>query len=136
MKGYLLDTNVISELLKKRPAVQVTNRFRVVQTEQLFTSVICVMELRYGAIRHPLGKQLWKRIVDEVLTQLQILHLGWEEADMAGEILAKLEKSGTPIGVEDILIGATALTHELIVVTRNTKHFLYIQDLAVENWWD
>lgn len=136
MKGYLLDTNVISELLKKRPAVQVTNRFRVVQTEQLFTSVICVMELRYGAIRHPLGKQLWKRIVDEVLSQLQILHLGWEEADMAGEILAKLEKSGTPIGVEDILIGATALTHEFIVVTRNTKHFLYIQGLAVENWWD
>ena len=136
MKGYLLDTNVISELLKKRPAVQVTNRFRVVQTEQLFTSVICVMELRYGAIRHPLGKQLWKRIVDEVLSQLQILHLGWEEADMAGEILAKLEKSGTPIGVEDILIGATALTHELIVVTRNTKHFLYIQDLVVENWWN
>jgi len=136
MKGYLLDTNVISELLKKRPAVQVTNRFRVVQTEQLFTSVICVMELRYGAIRHPLGKQLWKRIVDEVLSQLQILHLGWEEADMAGEILARLEKGGTPIGIEDILIGATALTHELIVVTRNTKHFLYIQDLAVENWWD
>ena len=78
-----------------------------------------------------------KRIVDEVLSQLlRILHLGWEEADMAGEILAKLEKSGTPIGVEDILIGATALTHELIVVTGIQSNFLYIQDLVVENWWN
>ncbi|MFO1428754.1 MAG: PIN domain-containing protein [Candidatus Competibacteraceae bacterium] len=134
MKGYLLDTNVILELLKKRPAVQVINRFRAVQAEQLFTSSICVMELRYGAARHPLGKQLWKRIVDEVLVRLRVLQLGWEEADMAGQLLTKLEKSGTPIGVEDILIGATALARKLTVVTRNTKHFLYIQSLEVENW--
>jgi predicted nucleic acid-binding protein len=136
VKGYLLDTNLISELLKKRPSAQVLDRLRAVREEALFTSAICVMELRYGAARHPAGEQLWERIKHEALLRVQILPVGPEEADKAGEVLAMLEACGKPIGVEDVLIGATALVHGLAVVTRNIKHLSRIQRLRVESWWD
>ena len=136
MKGYLLDTNLISELLKKRPSAQVLTRLRAVRQEALFTSAICVMELRYGASRHPAGDQLWQRINYEVLSRVQILPVGSEEAAKAGEVLAMLATRGEPIGVEDVLIGATALVHELAVVTRHIKHLSRIRGLRVESWWN
>ncbi len=53
---------------------------------------------------------------------------------MAGEILSSLQAKGTPIGVEDLLIGAIASSNGLIVVSGNTKHFSRISDLPLENW--
>jgi predicted nucleic acid-binding protein len=63
------------------------------------------------------------------------LPLGYEEATRAGEILAKLEARGTSIGLEDVLIGSTALVHGISVATRNVKHLSRIEGLTVENWW-
>lgn len=100
------------------------------------TSSICVTELRYGAARHPQGNALWTRITSEVLSGLQVLPLAQEEAERAGDLLAALDSRGKPIGIEDVLIGATALTHNLIVATRNVKHFDRIEGLTVENWWE
>lgn len=53
----------------------------------------------------------------------------------AGDLLAALERRGQPIGLEDVLIGATALAGSLTVVTRNLRHFARIPGLAVESWW-
>jgi predicted nucleic acid-binding protein len=135
LSGYLLDTNVLSELLKKRPDPGVLERLSRTPREDLATSSVCVFELRYGAARRPDGGALWNRIAGEVLPRIQILTLGSEEAERAGDLLAKLHSRGEPIGLEDVLIGATALAHGFVVATRNVRHFDRIDGLIVENWW-
>jgi len=133
--SYLLDTNVISELFKKKPSAAVLERVRSVPPQALATSVVCVTELRYGTARHPRGGALWKRIVSEVLSRIDVLSLRWEESIRAGDLMAALQRSGQPLGIEDVLIAATALERDLVVVTRNVKHFARIERLSVESWW-
>lgn len=136
MTGYLLDTNVLSELVRKRPFPGVTERLRSIPQDQLVTSSICVTELRYGAARHPQGDALWKRISSEVLVHIRVLPLGSREAERAGELLAALEERGEVIGIEDVLIGATAMVNDLAVATRNVRHFSRLDRLVVESWWE
>ena len=133
--NYLLDTNVLSEILKKRPKPGVLDRLKATPSRSLTTSVVCVTELRYGTARHPQGIKLWDRIAREVLPRIRIIPIGEAEAVRAGDLLAGLASSGMPIGIEDVLIGATALEGNLIVVTRNARHFRRIPGLAVESWW-
>ena len=136
MSGYLLDTNVLTELIRKRPSPGVLERLRSISPSDLATSSICLTELRYGAARHPQGDALWVRIADEVLSHVRVLPLGSEEAERAGELLAALEKRGEVIGIEDVLIGATALVNNLAVATRNVRHFNRLDGLEVESWWE
>jgi tRNA(fMet)-specific endonuclease VapC len=136
LKGYLLDTNVLSELLKKRPHPGVVSRVEDLRPEQAATSVVCIAELRYGAARRHDGGALGARITRELLPQLRILPLGLPAAVRAGEILADLAERGEPIGLEDVYIAATALENQLTAVTRNLRHFSRIRDLAAESWWE
>ena len=135
MRGYLLDTNVLSEVIKKRPEPSVLARLREVAPGSAFTSVVCVTELRYGARRRPGAQVLWERIAREVLSRVRVLPFGEPEALRAGDLLADLEAAGQPIGIEDVLIGATALVGSLTVSTRNVRHFRRLLGLAVECWW-
>jgi predicted nucleic acid-binding protein len=135
LTGYLLDTNVLSEVLRKRPEPRVVERLREVAPGAVFTSVVCLTELRYGAKRRAAGDGLWERIAREVLGRVRILPLGEAEALKAGDLLAALEAAGQPFGVEDVLIGATALVGSLTVATRNVRHFRRLPGLAVESWW-
>ena len=135
MSGYLLDTNVLSEILKKRPEPRVIERLAALPSRAVATSVICVAELRHGAARRPQHTGLWTRIARDVLPRVSILPIHEAEAIRAGDLLASLESMGKPIGLEDVLIGATALENRLAVVTRNTRHFRQIPGLAVESWW-
>ena len=136
MAGYLLDTNLLSEIIRKRPEVSVLAHLREAPQDALFTSSVSVMELRFGAVRTRGGSLLWERIRKEVLARVKILPLDEETAERAGDILADLEARGSPIGIEDVLIGATALVANLSVVTRNVKHLSRIRGLVVENWWE
>lgn len=135
MSGYLLDTNVLSELVRKHPSPGVVERLEAVPAAQLHTSSVCVMELRFGTARRPNGATLWARIRRDVLGRVTILPLGIDEAVAAGEILADLERVGERIGVEDVLIAATARTKALTVVTRNVRHLSRVRDLGVEDWF-
>ncbi|HXH95272.1 MAG TPA: PIN domain-containing protein [Thermoanaerobaculia bacterium] len=132
---YLLDTNVLSEVIRKDPNVGVLQRLNEVAPRDLVTSVVCVAELRHGAARVAHGARLWKRIRDEILSRVNVLPLGEAEAIRAGDLLATLEARGEPIGIEDVWIGATALEYGLQVVTRNLKHFRRIPGLTSESWW-
>lgn len=133
--GYLLDTNVLSELLRKRPEPAVVRALNVIPAEDLYTSSLCVMELRRGSRRHPKAEQLWERIRGQLLSRVQILAFDEREAVLAGDITAQLAINGTPIGTEYALIAATALAHGLTVATRNTVHFSQVGTLRVINWW-
>lgn len=135
MSGFLLDTNVLSEVLKKRPETSVLDRILETEDAGLSTSSVTVMELRFGAARHPNGTRLWKRITDELLPRVEVLPVDGQVAERAGEVLADLESRGVRIGTEDVLIAATALVHDLTVATRNLRHFQRVPGLAAESWW-
>ncbi|MBI4573334.1 MAG: PIN domain-containing protein [candidate division NC10 bacterium] len=131
---YLLDTNALSELVKKRPHPGFIQRLRRHPADAFFTSCICVMELRQGASGRVDTESFWGRIVRDVVTRFSILGFGTKEAIVAGDLLAHLAKRGEVIGLEDVLIGSTALVRDFTVVTANVRHFQRIPDLRVENW--
>ena len=132
---YLLDTNVLSEVIRKDPNRGVLQRLNELAARDVVTSAVCVAELRHGAARVAHGALLWRRIAREILSRVDILPMGEAEAVRAGDLLATLEARGEPIGIEDVWIGATALEHGLRVVTRNLKHFQRIPGLTSESWW-
>ncbi len=132
---YLLDTNVLSEVLKKRPARSVQRRLSGIPLRHLHTSAVCVMELRFGAMQRRDGEALWARIRSEVLDRVRVLRFGSAEAERAADLLAALESKGEPIGLEDVMISATALESDLVVVSRNLRHLERVPGLRVESWW-
>jgi predicted nucleic acid-binding protein len=132
---YLLDTNVLSELIRLRPDPLVETRFET-EIEALFTSVICVEEIRYGAKIGPPGNRLWERSQTEVLPRLTILALDEALAIAAADLRAEWKIGGKPTGYRDGLIAATAKTKGLILVTRNTRHFDHVTGLQVQNWFE
>jgi len=131
---YLLDTNILSEVLKKRPNALLIERLTKNAQASQFTSCICVLELRYGTQRRPDHELFWRRIRAELLSRITVLDLTENVAVIAGDLLALLERRGEPIGLPDILIAATALANRLTVVTANTRHFRKIPNLKIENW--
>ena len=131
----LLDTNALSELLKRRPHERFLGRLAEVEATRLVTSAICLFELRHGCRRRPDGRRLWERIEREVVGRVTVLPFGREEAFRAGDIQADLTTRGIPIGIEDVMIGATALVHGCRVVTRNVRHLARVPGLAVLDWW-
>jgi tRNA(fMet)-specific endonuclease VapC len=131
---YLLDTNILSELVKKRPNHNLLQHLQSNSAQSLFTSCICVMELRFGSALRKDFKSFWQNIEREIISRVNVISLGHEEVLIAGDILADLKKSGKSIGIEDLLIGSTALSHNLIMVTANVRHFSRIKGLTVENW--
>ncbi len=130
----LLDTNILSELIKRQPSPHLMARLASEPAQSLFTSCICVMELRFGSALREDFEQFWSRISEEILSRVNILPLNLDEVLVAGDILAFLQRTGQPIGIEDVLIAATALNHQCTLVTANTRHFTKIGQLAVENW--
>ena len=132
---YLMDTNILSELVKKTPNKNLVAKIKDVPSASLYTASVCVMELRYGALRRGNYEDLWLNIQQRIISKIRILDFSYHEAMKAAEVLYELHLLGQPIGIEDILIGSIALSHGLVVVTANTKHFSRIPNLHVENWF-
>ena len=131
---YLLDTNILSELVKKRPNPHVLSQLRSKSALTLFTSCICIMELRFGSALRDDFDVFWQKINKEIISRVKIIPIGEKEALVSGDILADLRKTGQSIGMEDVLIAASALTNRCTLVTANTRHFSRIKALKVENW--
>jgi len=92
------------------------------------------MELRYGALRRGNPADLWSKIEKSILSKVRILNFSYKDALKAAKLLSELYSIGQPIGFEDVMIGAIALSNCLVVVSANTKHFSRITDLKSENW--
>jgi tRNA(fMet)-specific endonuclease VapC len=128
---YLLDTNILSSLLKQ-PAGTVARRIRTVGEGTVCTSIIVACELRYGVAKK--GSVTLSGKVEQMLSAIEILPLD-EDADAHyGALRTTLEKAGAPIGANDYLIAAHALALDLTLVTDNTGEFSRVPGLIVENW--
>jgi len=131
---YLLDTNILSELIKKRPNPRFLAHLRSKPAHTLLTSSICVMELRFGSALRKDFEIFWAKINGEIISRVNIVAFGEKEAVVAGDILAEMRKTGQDIGIEDALIAASAMTNQCIMVTGNIRHFSRIPGMSVENW--
>lgn len=131
MNGYMLDTNIISALLRD-PDGQAAHHIERVGHQKICTSIIVAAELRYGCAKKESPKLLAK--VESLLDTIPILPLELPVDNKYGDIRAKLEASGETIGANDLLIGAHASTLGLTLVTGNTREFKRIRGLKVENW--
>jgi tRNA(fMet)-specific endonuclease VapC len=132
---YLLDTNILSELIRKQPDAGVLARAGLLDQRDCFASEITFFELRFGAMLRPDSAAFWQRLEEELLPAVTWLPVTREVHLHAADFSAWLEKSGERIGNEDCWIAATAVEHGLVLVTRNESHFNRIPGLRVENWF-
>jgi tRNA(fMet)-specific endonuclease VapC len=129
---YLLDTNVCIRILNGSPP-GVIERLEGLDPADLATSAVVRAELVYGA-RKSLHVAANLRLVDAFFEPFACLPFGDREADAYGSLRADLEREGRPIGPNDLLIAATALSHSLTLVTHNTSEFSRVPGLKVEDW--
>lgn len=129
--SYLLDTDVLIELERRTPQAL----FAQVSAHagQLFVSSISVAELQFGVAKSRNPAHM-REALEALLTQLNILDFTTQDAVHAGEIRESLRREGKPIGPNDMLIAAQALTRGLVMVTGNTREFSRVAGLRVENW--
>lgn len=132
---YLLDTDTLSSLLKRRPSTGLIVKLASIPPEQQFTSSITIGELIYGAHRQTQRTDALLRQFENILpSNLPVLPFDDRAARRYGAVRAHLERQGAIIGDADIRIASIALTRDLTVVTGNLRHFQRIPGLVVENW--
>lgn len=132
---YLFDTDMLSNLIKRRPNPALEARLRTVPSAQQHTSSITLGELVYGAHRaQPHTALLLQR--QRALLQGNVTVLPFDEAaaEVYGALRAQLERQGTPLAEPDLRIAAVALAHDLTLVTGNVRHFARVPGLQIENW--
>jgi predicted nucleic acid-binding protein len=132
---FLLDPNVLSELMRASPDPRVETRFES-EPAPLFTSVICFEEIRFGAQIGPPGNRLWERFTTKIRPHLSVLPLDEAAVILAADLRAEWKARGTPVGYRDGLIAATARAHGLVLVTRNVRHFDHVAGLNIDNWFE
>lgn len=128
---FLLDTDTVIYMFKGRP--QVLENIRNHAADFLRLSVVTLMELYHGAYKsqRPTANMARVRALEAGVT---VLPLSPEIADVFGMQKAALEKNGTPLDDFDVAIAATALLHNLTLVTNNQRHFQRIEGLRLVNW--
>jgi tRNA(fMet)-specific endonuclease VapC len=128
---YLLDTNIISDLVR-HPQGVIAQRIAKEGEKSICTSIVVAGELRYGASKR--GSRRLTAQLELILSAIEILPLE-EPADRRyGELRSHLEEKGQIIGPNDMLIAAHALALDSVIVTNNVREFSRVPGLAVENW--
>lgn len=128
---FLLDTNIISNLVRN-PRGPVFEQIKKVGEKTICTSIVVAAELRYG-IRKKSSDRL-SRQVEAVLSHIDILPLKPPADEYYSRLRCILEKAGTPIGPNDMIIAAHAMALDLILISANTGEFSRIPDLKIDNW--
>lgn len=133
---YLLDTNTVSQVVKRVPNAAVMTKIGAQRPGRLFASEMTRFELRFGASLLPNAVAFWAKVEAEILPLVTWLPVIKPIAESAGEIAAALQKAGrAPKDPIDPLIAATASVHGMILVTHNVRDFAHIPDLEIEDWF-
>ena len=138
---YLLDTNMVSEIMKPNPDKNVISKISEYEKLIALPSTVWT-ELMFGVNTMPDGKRkdfIFSKLVDDIQAAYEIIqydnHAAWIQAD----IRSRLQENGTPVDFPDTQIASIAVSNGMILVTRNTKHFEPIQEIStlmVENWFE
>lgn len=128
---YLLDTNIISDLMRQ-PQGRVASKIAQVGEGAVATSIVVLAELRFGVVKKSSTRLTVQ--LEAILAAISVLPFDSPADQRYAEVRAKLELAGTPIGSNDLLIAAHALALDMVLVTDNTREFERVDGLTVENW--
>jgi tRNA(fMet)-specific endonuclease VapC len=129
---YLIDTNICIYSIKNNPKV-VVQKIKSIEPYQIKISSITVAELEFGAAKSKYFEKN-KNTLIKFLSAFDIIPFTDSDAEVYGLIRATLEKSGRIIGPYDLQIAAQAISRNLILVSNNTKEFIRVPNLKLENW--
>jgi len=130
LNQYLLDTNICIYYIKGLHDLK--SRFEAVGPENCYISEITLAELKFGVAKSQAKKKNQKAL-ENFLSGIQILPI-FPALDIYASEKARLQKSGKVIDDFDLLIGATAVSFDLVMVTNNTNHFNRVKDIKLEDW--
>jgi tRNA(fMet)-specific endonuclease VapC len=128
----MLDTNIMIYFFKG--IGNVSNRFLATPPNEIAIPTIVIFELEVGIAKSKFPRKRRAQL-EELISLVNIIPFNYVEAQSAAKIRAKLEMQGLSIGPYDVLIAATAMTQNSILVTHNTKEFNRIEGLKVEDWY-
>jgi tRNA(fMet)-specific endonuclease VapC len=127
---YLLDTNICIYFLKGRYGL--VEKIERIGFENLFISEITVAELKYG-VEKSANPDKNRLVINDLIDRFKQLPI-YGALDVYAKEKARLKKEGNIVDDLDLLIGATAIENNMILVTNNEKHFARLQNIKVENW--
>lgn len=132
---YLLDTNAVIALLKNEPAaVRKRLRRNVAKGAAVNISTIVLYELWYGVARSARRHENAERLRVFLSGNIGVVPFEEKDAEIAGDVRARLEAQGTPIGPYDLLIAAQAMRTGATLVTANVTEFARVRGLSCQNW--
>ena len=131
---YLLDTDIISNLVRPRPSEKLIARLGETDGRELAISVVTLMELYLGERLASRPEPIREFIEDFVLPTVTVIDFDREQAATAAGIQANLRRTGKPLDWLDIMIAACALRTGRTLVTGNLGHYQRISGLKIENW--
>ncbi len=139
MSGFLLDTNIPSELIRSRPDARVEKWVYAQDEQSLYLSVVSIGELRRGLVILPASKrrsELERWFENDLLPRFEgrILPVTRSIADRWGVLDGQCQLKGTPLNAADGMIAATAIEHGLTVVTRNIRDYAGLGVEALNPW--
>ena len=128
---YMLDTNIVSDLIRN-PRGIAARRTRLIGPHDIFVSILTCAEYRFGLAKRQ--SPIYSRRFEELLQHIGLLSFDPPADTVYGRLRADLEAKGTPIGANDLLIAAHALTLGHVLVTDNEREFSRVPALVIENW--
>ena len=131
VRRYFLDTNILSDLVR-HPQGTAARHVERVGYRNVSISIIVACEARFGVLKS--GSERLARQLELILTKLEMLPLKSPVESHYAEIRRHLERAGTPIGPNDLIIAAHARALGYTLVTHNVSEFQRVPGLEVENW--
>lgn len=128
----IFDTDVVSELMRRRPAPSLLRRLEALPVHEQATTAITIGEFSYGA--HKAGRPELLRRALSLLAGVQVLDFNGGAAEEYGRLRAELESAGRRLADPDLRIAAIALVHAATLATGNIRHFARVRNLPVEDW--
>lgn len=128
---YLLDINIVSDLAR-HPDGSAARRIAEIGSEHIAIGIVVACEIRFGLAKSQSARLTHN--VEQILEQIEILPLEAPVDEHYADIRLYLERAGTPIGPNDLLIAAQARALEMTLVTNNESEFRRVPGLTVENW--
>ncbi len=131
---YLFDTDIVTNIFKKLPSHKLLSKLSTVPPESHFISTITISEIVYGAWKSSRPGYHLNNLEKILLPAVNIATFDSKAAYVCGSLRARLEREGAPLALADLEIASIALSHDLILVSGNTRHFSRIPGLILENW--
>lgn len=128
--NYLLDTNICIYFLKGR--YNLVEKFDRIGFGNLYISEITVAELKFGAAKSEKPEKN-KMVIENIISKFKQIPI-YKSLDVYAEEKARLQKIGNIVDDFDLLIGSSAITNNMTLVTNNEKHFTRLNGIIIENW--